>query len=234
MKIGVMFSVCDGPLGDEKHFDRFLAELTRLGFPFAVNFDHCTEQTRRLFQRRALYLGGYEDNDPESHFDESFRQKALDVLLDKQFDWALSMDVDETLERDAVQKIHEATELGADIVDFPVLDLWGDERHFRRDGPFGSSHREKLFNLREPIAYYHPTVHAPRVKPKGREVVVVKYPCHVLHWGIMCREDAVFHTERWNRIYTRRVGNNPYASGFYSYIMDESIVPELHEVPAGI
>ena len=54
--IGVLFPVCDG---DERHFDRFLGELTRLGFPFAVHFDHCSPATKERFKSHPLFLQGY-------------------------------------------------------------------------------------------------------------------------------------------------------------------------------
>ena len=234
-KIGILFAVCDGPNGDEKHFTRFMAELTRLGLPYAVHFDHCDSITKKFFKRSPLYIGGYEEDNPKVLFGEDSRQNALDVLLSHSFDWALSLDVDETLEKNAPAKILEATQLGADVVDFVVLDLWLDKRHYRVDGSFAGSHREKMFNLvSDPrLKYTHPTVHAPKVAPKGREAVVHhKFPCRVLHWGIMNIDDVRFHTERWNRVYRAKVGKNPY--GFYDYINDPATVPVLKEVPDDI
>lgn len=245
MKIGILFSVFDG---DQKHFDRFAAELQRLALPFAVNFDHCSKETKQLFQQHPNFLAGHENDDPENHFDESHRQTALKLLIKHKFDWALSLDVDETLERRAPEMIQELArkkfydeqnpkrgKVLADVIDFRVLDLWGDERHYRVDGPFRGSHREKMFNLRSgEWNYYHPTVHAPKLtETKGRTtaLVVKGYPCHVLHWGIMDKADAQHHTERWNTIYTRKVGGNPYAAGFYSYINDDGVKIEVAEVP---
>lgn len=226
--IGVMFSTFDG---DAKHFDRFIAELERLAFPFAAHLDHCCAETKKRFAMHPLCVGVHMDDDPESHWDESFRQSALSILQEREFKWALSLDTDETLERKAPEKIVEATKLGADIVDFRVLDLWGDGRHYRKDGPFEESHREKLFNLRAgDIAYYHPTIHAPKVKPHGREVVVAKYyPIYVLHWGIMDMDDVRLHTARFDAIYNRKVGGNPYT--FYKDINDPATVPIIKEVP---
>lgn len=116
----------------------------------------------------------------------------------------------------------------ADVVDCLVLDLWGDDKHYRVDGTFAGSHREKFFNLKcGTLAYYHPTIHAPKVKPTGREAIVVRFPMYVLHWGIMNMDDVKFHTDRWNRIYTKKVGANPY--GFYPYLNDPNTVPILKD-----
>ena len=233
--IGMIFSVCDG---DEKHFDRFEGEIDRLGFPFAVNFDHCSQRTTARFSQHPRFMGGYVNCDPESFFDESHRQRALDVLLYRGMDWMLQLDVDETLERDAIKKIRELAIKGikgqrADIYTFSVLDLWGDGSHYRVDGPFDVSKREKLFNLKSDpkIHYYHPTVHAPKICPEGREPIILKSDCRVLHWGIMNEEEAEFHCQRWDEIYTRKVGGNPY--GLYRYLREKH-PPKLIPVPEGV
>lgn len=229
--LGIIFPVCDG---DERHFDRFIAELARLGFPFAVHFDHCSDETKRCFKEHPLFLGGYEDDDPESFFGEDSRQSALDILVKHGFKWMLSFDVDETLEKNAPEKIRKILETdadGADVVEFPLLDLWGDDRHYRIDGPFRSSHREKMFRLGiGNWRYGAATVHAPKCYPrdKDHEVRVTKPDVFVLHWGIMNMEDVRFHTERWNRVYIKKTGSNPY--GFYPYMNDpEANPPEILE-----
>ena len=229
--LGILFPVCDG---DAKHFDRFTGDLTRLGYPFAVHFDHCSDETKRRLKEHPLFLEGHEDDDPNSFFGEDSRQSALDILAKHRFAWMLSFDVDETLEKNAPEKIRKILEEdagGADVVEFPLLDLWGDERHYRVDGPFRSSHREKMFRLSiGRWNYTHATIHAPKCTPrdKDHEVRVIKPDIFVLHWGIMNMDDVRFHTERWNRVYTKKVGNNPY--GFYPYMNDpENNPPDIRE-----
>lgn len=238
LKLAIIFSVCDG---DQKHFGRFYAELNRLAFPFFVNFDHCCAETRQLFQSSPHFVRAYVNDRQDDLFDESHRHYALTLAKDaRAFDWVLQMDVDETLEKDAPAKIQEILRSGADIVDCRVLDLWGKEddrpMHYRVDGSFRSSHREKFFNLRTAakLYYYHPTSHAPRHIPHdGREPIILRgYPLHVLHWGIMDAKDILFHTARWTEIYTRAVGGVPYK--FYEYINDPDTVIELEKVPEGI
>jgi hypothetical protein len=226
-KVGFLFSVFEG---DKKHFNRFIQELKRLNLPFTVNFDHCSDATKFRFKSLPNYLDGYEDDDPNSFFDESFRQRPLELLQKHKFDWAFQLDVDETLERDAINKIYDATTIGADIIDCPVIDLWGSKDKYRIDGGFGCSHREKMFNIHNTCIYTHPTVHAPKVTRKG-EIIVKRYDLNVIHWGIMDMDDVKEHTERWNTIYIRKVGGNPYASGFYSYINDPATVPFLVSIP---
>ncbi len=233
--LGIIFSVCDGERGDERHFDRFEAELERLQYPFAVNFDHCSSSTVKRFKRHPLCCGSYRNDNPDEYFDESHRQQALEVLLDHGFEWMLQLDVDETLEKEAPRKIAEYLTLGADIIHARVLDLWLDDKHYRVDGPFKYSGREKLFNLQvdSGIHYYHPTVHAPKIKPRGREAVLIKRPdFRVLHWGLMTPEDIEFHCKRWDEIYTRKVGANPYGS--YIYFRDPNTVVQVAPVPEDV
>lgn len=230
--IGLIFTVCDE---DERHFDRFQDELERLNYPFAANFDHCEMNTVNRFGKHPLCVGYHHNTDPRSHFGEHHRQFALDILKGKPFSWMIQMDVDETLEKAAPRKITEFTNLGLDIVGARVLDLWEDQFHYRVDGPFEHSGREKLFNLKaDPnIHYYHATIHAPKVSPKGRPVKVVKrLDFRVLHWGMMTQDDVEFHCKRWDSIYEKHVGGNPY--GTYIYLRDPANKPVLLEVPADV
>lgn len=221
-RVGLIFPVCDG---DERHFARFYAELTRLGFPFVAHFDHCCSNTKFKFQAHPLCTGWSTDDDPKSFFDESFRQQALDVLVaTRRFTHMIHMDVDETLERDAPEMILEIARSGVDVAKFRCLDLWGDDLHYRVDGVFAGSRREKVFKLLgNKLKYPHPTAHAPNVTPEGGkrgDARVVETDVKILHWGIMNLEDAQFHKDRWDAIYTRKVGSNPY--GGYTYYFDSA------------
>lgn len=233
-KVGLIFPVCDG---DEKHFGRFYAELTRLNFPFVAHFDHCCSNTKFRFTGHPLCVGSSSDDDPKSYFDESFRQRALDVLvkLDR-FTHMTHMDVDETLERDAPEKIMEVAQSGVDVGIFRCLDLWtvpsGKVSH-RVDGVFAGSQREKVFKLLgNSLKYPHPSSHAPNVIPHGKtkaDATVVKTGICILHWGIMDMEDARVHKERWDTIYTRKLGGNPFGS--YEYYFDPKVEVKVAEVP---
>lgn len=236
--LGLMFPVCDGPRGDEKHFPRFLKEIDRLGLPFAVYFDHCTRETYKLFSSHRLYFDGFDDVDQYSSFDEGSRRYPLNILIKAGFGHILQMDLDETLERDGPAKLRDVLKNGADVTGFWCLDIWDrpesslsetEEPGFWRriDGPFGAGKREKVFKvtgntLRWPAA----TAHAPDVWPTGKtkeESVVKMADISVIHWGIRNLADAQFHRERWDRIYTRAVGGNPYQG--YEYYFDKATVP---------
>lgn len=231
---GLLFPVCDGPLGDGKHFPRFRRELTRLGLPFAVYFDHVSRPTYDLFKSHPLFLGSYDDEDPGSHFTEASRQHALDILVRAGFDRSLQMDVDETLERDAPRRLREEVPaVDADVIVFPCWDLWGSHRTMRVDGPQSHGSREKVHRLRgNHLKYPSATSHAPNVTPHGktcRDARVFRMDLKILHWGIMDLADAQFHRERWDRVYTRAVGRNPYGS--YEYYFDPATEVRLADVP---
>lgn len=225
--LGVLFPVCDE---DRKHFQRLSAELERLGKPFVVHFDHCCKETKSYFVGHRLCFNFTADDDPKSFFDESFRQRPLDILIRFGFKFALQMDADETWEKRAPEKLERLMALGADVCVARCLDFWGDEKHYRVDGPFASSTREKLFKLPgNTLKYPHPSAHAPNVVPHGKrreDAVVHRSDLHVLHWGIMSMEDAKFHKDRWDTIYTRKLGGNPYG-GYEYYFSHDPVLAEF-------
>ena len=97
-----------------------------------------------------------------------------------------------------------------------------------------SSQREKVFRISgNVIKYPHPSSHAPNVTPYGKsktDAVVVR--CHhvrILHWGIMDMEDARVHKERWDTIYTRKLGSNPFGS--YEVYFDSNQPAKVAPVP---
>lgn len=224
MKLGVIVPVCDA---DEKHFARFYAELTRLGYPFAIYFDRCSAATKQYWLDHPLRCGF---DAGTGSFDESYREYALRVLKRQGFEASLQMDVDETLEKLAPQKLEALCKRDDwDVVLARCLDLWDDDKHYRVDGPFGSATREKLHRLnRWDTRYTHPISHAPYffqdgVRVDDKLVRVVKPGLHVLHWGIMNMEDAVIHRDRWHAIFMEKCHNIAYGS--YNYYFDPANGP---------
>lgn len=228
-ELGMLVATCDA---HSKHFDRVLGEFARLRIPFAVNFDHCCDDTKRFFKASPYYIGGLENDDPANLFDESHRQGGLDVLVAaNRFDWAGYLDTDETFSP-KVKRVHVNKMLTdckhLDLIDTPLIDLWGDANHYRDDGPFKNSHRERFYNLRSgKWRYTTAVVHAPKLfkeqtvempDPRAYKVQWELYPMYFMHYGIMNQADCQFHIDQWNRIYTNKVGNNPY--GFYDWIAD--------------
>lgn len=230
-ELGVLFSVFDG---DEKHFDRFLGELHRLGRPFVVNFDHCSRATKKFFMESPLYLGGYEDDDPGVMYSEGLRDRSLRILLREGFRWMLQLDVDETLDKYALPKLEKAVTMDADVIGARWISLWEREDQQRTDGGIANAKREKLFNLKAnpKILYNSAVINSPRLRCEGRDPVVVMSDIFVLHWGMMSFEDADEHKRRWDTIYTKAVGGNPY--GAWNYMCDRTVKVTVDQLPEEI
>lgn len=223
-----LMTTCDE---DCRHFDRKLAEFTKLGYPFTVNFDHCSHETKQIFKRHPLYLGGHENDDPRRVFTEAHRQPALDIIVRQGFRWATYTDTDEVLDRRAPEMIPRLLELDVDEIICHRVELWGDGTQRRVDGPYGPPGEfcRRFYNLRTGIwKYKDADVHAPAWTPRGpdqpkREVTS---RLSVIHYGLMSMDDILRKKNRWTTIYTRGLGRMPYA-GFYDYLTthEPSLVP---------
>jgi hypothetical protein len=233
-KLGIVLITCDE---DKGHFPRILAEFTRLGFPFAVCFDHCCDETKHLFTTHPCCVG-FHDNTTQQ-FDERHRQYAFDILLKHDdYDWITYLDTDEVYDRRALELIPQILDYDADLVWCPVLDLWGTGDCYMDGvgclGPCmgpdsastgGKQLRDKFYNLRTGTwQYRHPDIHAPYFTPRDgsrRAARRKRSNLYVLHYGLMSREDGAFHEQRWNTIYKKTLGRNPYSNGFYTVVANE-------------
>jgi hypothetical protein len=232
-----------------RHFDRVLGEFTRLGFPFAVNFDHCCNDTKRTFKAHPLCVGWHETDDPKDLFDETHKQRALDVLYAREFAWAAYLDTDEVFDRRAPEEI--AKILGSSGVDLywcPLLDFWGDDEHYRTDGPLGpcqagdwgdgsvrdKQFRNKFYHLRADGAwrYLHADVHGPyfldRKTGERKREREARSRLHVLHYGLIDLDLIRFKLEQWRRVYTPALGEFKHG-GFYEYLLDPALTPEVRD-----
>lgn len=213
---------------DAWYAPQYLAEAERLGIPFAIHFDRCTPRTLRAFVRHRLCVGYTFQPDSGEEFTEQHKQKVFDLAASKGPRWMLGWDVDETFERDAPQKFAEiADRTDADLIDFRWVNLWDDPGHIRTDTIFSGGHRSNLYSSRLNWKFDHPITNgAKAVAPSGKvkkDVRVAKSDLVCLHWGMMTLELRKQHKARWDRIYTKAVGNNPF--GFWSYALDEETYP---------
>lgn len=224
---------------DSCWLDQYLAEAERLAMPFAMLLDRCSARTKERVRGHRLCIGTTEQNDPAAEFEEWFKQGPFDLVADsfEGYRWAMAWDVDETYEREAPRKLSEIVALDVDYVDITWTNLWGNSRHVRTDGPFGSGHRVKFYNLRRHCwMFTHKITNGPKaVDARGKPLDMlspVKHREHrsdlvCLHWGMMTEELRALHKSRWDRIYTAAVGDNPY--GFWRYATDETITPTIVE-----
>lgn len=213
---------------------RYLEEAARLHMPFVMHFDRCDMNDSMIFLARSNYLSKGYTFQPSAHieFDERHKQQPLDLVRSLGYGWAMAWDIDEIYEREAPAKIYDILRLDADYVDIIWLNLWNDLQHIRIDGPFGTGHRVKFLNLRKNWAYYHPVINGPRIvaNPPGKNPATERSwrsDLVCLHLGMMTQDLRLIHKTRWDRIYTKSVGANPY--GFWNYALDPNYPPIVVE-----
>jgi hypothetical protein len=206
---------------------QYLREAERLAMPFAMLLDRCSEATAERVRSHPLCVGVARRATAAGEFTEDCKQAAFDIAVASGATWAMAWDCDETYERDAPRKIAEIAALDVDYVDVRWVNLWGDARHVRTDGPFGGGHRVKFYHLRRRRwKFTHTITNGPKMVDRRGEVVsdpsprerAAKHDLVCVHWGMYTPELRRAHKERWDRIYTAAVGNNPY--GFWSYAIE--------------
>lgn len=230
MKIGVFTPFCEE---DAHYADQWLAEVERLGFPFAVHFDRCSSATKCLFIEHELCVGWTEMDDPATEYTEKHKQGAMDILMDRGFDWALHWDADETWEESAPTKFAELGGMAdKDLVRVQWVNLWGDKDHVRIDTLFASSWRVKVYNLQNGRRWIfdHPITYGCKLSRGGKALDGVgtadRLDLRCLHHGLMTRELREMHKARWDRILTKAVGNVPLR--FWEYcLMEEQYPPTV-------
>jgi hypothetical protein len=206
---------------------QYLREAERLAMPFAMLLDRCSDATAERVRSHPLCVGVARRATAAGEFTEDCKQAAFDIAVASGATWAMAWDCDETYERDAPRKIAEIAALDVDYVDVRWVNLWGDARHVRTDGPFGGGHRVKFYHLRRRRwKFTHTITNGPKMVDRRGEVVsdpsprerAAKHDLVCVHWGMYTPELRRAHKERWDRIYTAAVGNNPY--GFWSYAIE--------------
>lgn len=179
---------------DEQHFDRFKAELKRLGLPCIAVLSNCSEVTERYFYSLFVDLTGVRGITLPSG--ENPRGAALPWLAENRFDAFLQLEVHETLEERALQKLTGVKELiarGFDLLKLPVSHLWGDHRHrlTSRVDQDRVDWKEKVFNLRTGMwVFPTPTTMVPRLYLREslfnrRAVQSARVDLAVTNWGLM-------------------------------------------------
>lgn len=196
----------------------YLAEAERLNMPFAVHFDRCLLPEMAWHK---LCIGHTQQPDPMIEFTEQHKQGIFDLVASKDFAWAMAWDIDETFEADAPRKIAAIEAMDCDLVDIRWLNLWGDPNHVRIDGTFGGGHRAKFYRLLGEWVFDHPITNGAKIRHREYRLGTSDLTC--LHWGMMTTELRTLHKERWDRIYTRAVGANPY--GFWREAVNLAIEP---------
>lgn len=219
-KIGAYSSICEE---DKVWIPQYLKEIDRLGVDFVMHFDRCSEETKALVRAHPRCVDSTEQNDPSIEFAETHKQKAHDLLIHRGYDWAVAWDMDETWEKDAPEKFKQILEITEyDYLITHFFHLWEDSKHIRVDEEFGRCSRHKFNNLKSfDWRWTSPVVNGPTAIPKGgnKWCRMGWFNIHCIHWGLMTHELRQFHKDRWDRIYSRAVGSNPY--GFWDLALNK-------------
>lgn len=219
-------SVCEE---DAVWIPQYLEEVDRLGIDFAVHFDRCSGPTKASMESHPRCVGSTKQDDPSIEFDETHKQKVFDLVAGERYKWAMAWDVDETYARNAPGILRELVASDYQLIDIKWVNLWGDPKHIRVDGAFAAGHRVKFYNLSTgQFLFNHPTVNGGKLVG-GHCETTRRHDFVCLHWGMMTEEIRVQHKERWDRIYTKAVGANPY--GFWNYALSPDYPPTVVENP---
>jgi hypothetical protein len=200
--------------------------------PFAMYFDKCYSPE---LANHPLCVGTINGTEI---FNESSKRAAFHILLYKNFTWAASTDIDEIYEKGAKEKfdlIDNSTECF--LIHNSWVNLWGDYQHVRTDGPFASGYRCRINNLtpmREGKYKWEWTtrltngcilLYSNGVRVKDRLVPMGYSDLVCIHCGLMTHELRLQHKKRWDTVYTRAVGRNPY--GIWNYALDYQQYPPV-------
>lgn len=222
-------SVC---LEDERWVGQYVSEAERLDLPFVVLLDRCPSLFSEFFRsKRCVDILIRPEDSPE--FDETCKQPLIERVRGLGFEWAMGWDVDETYEPRARERLDEIDDSGYDYVQCTWVNLWGDDRHLRVDGPFAFCPRYKFYRLspRDSSDMYgwrfghkitNGAKHTTRI-----ELKTWRSPLVCIHHGMKTRELREQHKERWDRIYSTALRGDPNPYKFWAYALDEENHPPV-------
>lgn len=230
MCIAAYTSVCEE---DTEWIDGYLKEAERLIIPFAIHLDRVSGATKRRLIEHHLCIGYTEQTNPLIEFNELHKQGVFDIVWRAGFTWAMGWDVDEVYAPNTFELLPRLLESKADYVDIKWVNFWGDEDHIRVDGPFSEGHRQKFYRLDGGMVwrFYDPTVNGPKgvwcdSRLRARKPVEFRFHELVcLHKGLMTRRLRELHKARWDRIYRKAIGRNPYK--IWNHALDEDKYPPV-------
>jgi hypothetical protein len=233
---------------DASYCNQYLADIDRLGFPFTVYLDRCSNDLKNKLTSHPLCAGYVANDNKRREFSEKDRQQPMDMLMDRTL-WAVSMDFDETWERDAKVKF-ECLRSHSNYTHAKVktAHLWETPEFIRVDQHCRASHADRCYNLKFRHVFLSGVTNGPRTvvskqenqaqrnfgytykdcMPEDRSIgFETGITC--LHWGLMTRELRLMHKERWDRIYSHpdTGGGNPY--GTWKKFLDEETYPPIVE-----
>jgi hypothetical protein len=185
--------------------DQYLAGLKRLDMPFVMHFDRCSDATISKVCQNPACLGHTRQDDFNRDFMEGDRQGIMDIVRTLGFNWALMLDIDEVLERDAAPKLAALEASNADSAEMLYLDLGPDVHHYSEDrgsGQSGWKSRTKAFRVGDGRFTFRNPQYIYPLWPEGRDGgVVFQSDLVILHTGHLTPELRKWHRDRATRLF---------------------------------
>ncbi len=229
MRVCAFTAVCSEDL---VWVNQYLEEAERLKMPFVLLSDRCTKRETRRLRWHPLCHGCMARPVGSPEFDESCKQPLMDLLAAVQAEWAMAWDIDETYATDAPHILPSLLTMDTEIIDVKWVNLWDSPEYIRIDGPFQGGHRSKFLNLRSGVwRFTHKIINGPKLFDAVKRDTLKaarlekRHDFVCLHFGMMTLELRLLHKQRWDRIYTVAVGEQPY--GFWNYSLDPAYPPLL-------
>jgi hypothetical protein len=225
MRIGIFLAVCKE---DWEWVKQFKKQAEILGYDVAwfadkLNPDQLLELT---LWKNTVFV---HDNQTQV-FSERSKEYPYRYFKENGYDWAIQMDVDETWQEGAKELIEQALEENPDgfVADCPMVTVFkGDVLQQRVDEYFTTgteSSRWRIYNLKYEWHWNNHITCGAYVYINGVSNNTFKaFPCkaHSVHWGYWTHELMGKHKEKWDKVYTRVHGFNPYSDTAYKYINKE-------------
>lgn len=224
MKIGMFVATCDA---DWQWVAQFKKEALRLGFPVAWYGDNLSEEHLKEIQDFELTVGVFDGKDK---FSEKSKGHAMRILKRAGFDWGIQMDIDETFERDAKEKIEKGLNDEYHQMSCRMITVYEDNGLYRRTDPYflngGESRRARFYNFKYDWNYVDVFTNGAYLCG-GETARIGELEVHSVHWGYKSLDLRKEHGEKWDRVYKEAGGRNPYDT--YSYLVDIKPTVEVLE-----
>lgn len=222
MKIGIFTALCEQ---DKNWLPQFMKQCEILGYPVSWYADHLSLETLIQLEQWPLTFAIFEGK--AELFSEKSKGKAMDALVGH-FDWAIQMDIDETWEAGAELSLPKELSNHPDgqTAEVPMVTVFKDKDVlYQRLDPYFKdgveSKRCRIYNLKYQWGFADPiTCGAYRYRDGSKLPDYISFPLSIstVHWGYWTHELMEKKKKKWDEVYTKVVGRNPYEHVYQSQI----------------
>lgn len=217
MKIGVFVAVCDADFEWVRQF------VQSSPWPIALYGDNLSrENWQKILALKPLIV---EAVDGKGIFSEKSKQQAFNILVDRGYDWAVQMDIDETWEQGAADIVEASLAENPDghIGQCNMVHVIQREGElFIRQDPYYSTggregSRDRIYNMRYKWRWVDPLTNGAYPLNENGSVqenvaTIFATGATTVHWGYMTHNLRVAHRRKWDDVYIKAAGRNPYKS----------------------